>query len=201
MSKLTKEEVGLSLVEALENAKESIVEEDFDTAITELVNAIEQAKDYKRYFAKEYLIAYRQLCLAFRKKGDIQKAAAKIRKAEDFCRMMIMTTDESTDMENELAVCYVNEGILFEASGDHENSAVCYENAFSIFKRNNDIGKMLKLILTMILNYHQKGDLKQVQRLFCEADEILNDNQVLEEYKIILENVKTQLKEEDGCDY
>ena len=200
MSKISRGEAGLFLLEAIDSAKEFIVEGEYGLAIKKLSNAIEQAGEYRNFFAKEYLIAYRELSLVYRKKGDSYNAVAEIRKAEDFCRKIIFTTDESAEWEGELAICYVNEGIIFEAMGDYQNSINCYETALSIFKKNNDTEKVLKLILTMILSFRETDNYDKMQQLFDEADRIISSNQGLEGFIPVFEDIKNKIKEEDGYD-
>lgn len=176
--------IGLYLLEQIEQAREFIAEQEFDTAIYCLREALGTLKGVEETYSEEVVKMCKLLGLCYRKKNMLEEGIKALRKAEELCRKKYLKKNDIF-WRRELAICYVNEAIIYDSQEKFNKAIGLYENAIELFKELEDNESRVKAMLSLGVAYSKVNDNETVKALYEEALNIINSDFTLEDYRVL----------------
>lgn len=175
---------GLYLLEQIEQARESIAEQEFDTAIYCLREALGTLKGMEETYSEEAVKICKLLGLCYRKKNIPEEGIKALRKAEELCKKIYLKKNDIF-WRRELAICYVNEAIMYDSQEQFNKAIGLYENAIELFKELEDAESRVKAMFSLCVAYSKVNDNETVKVLYEEALNIINSDFTLEGYRVL----------------
>lgn len=184
--------MGLYLLEQIEQARESIAEQEFETAMDCLREALGTLKGMEETYSEEVVKICKLLGLCYRKKNMPEDGIKVLRKAEELCRKICLKKNDIF-WRRELAICYVNEAIMYDSQEQFKNAIGLYENAIELFKELEDNESRVKAMFSLGVAYNKVNDNETVRALYEEALNIINSDFTLDGYKLLFYKMQEEL--------
>ena len=184
--------IGLYLIEQIEQSRECITDENFDLAISYLQKGLESIKGLEVTYSEEMVKIYKLLGLCYRKKNMPMEGLQILKKAELLCRKMYFR-DKNVYWRRELAVCYMNEAIIYDSQEETENAINLYKNAIYVFKEIEDSESCVKAMVSLGLAYGKVDNIEAFTALCRDALDIIDGNFTLECYRKIFCDMQEEI--------
>ncbi len=176
--------IGLYLLEQIDQARESITEQDFDVAIYCLQEALVTIKGMEEIYSEEVVKICKLLGLCYRKKNLHEEGIKTLRIAEELCRKSYLKKRD-VFWRRELAICYVNEAIVYDSQDQFDKAIGLYESAIELFKELEDSESRVRVMLSLGVAYSKINDDETVQALYRDALDVIDNDFTLEGYRTI----------------
>lgn len=176
--------IGLYLLEQIDQARESITEQDFDVAIYCLQEALVTIKGMEEIYSEEVVKICKLLGLCYRKKNLHEEGIKTLRIAEELCRKSYLKKRD-VFWRRELAICYVNEAIVYDSQDQFDKAIGLYESAIELFKELEDSESRVRVMLSLGVAYSKINDDETVQALYKDALDVIDSDFTLEGYRTI----------------
>ena len=193
--------IGLYLLEKIEESREAITEREYDVAIRFLNQALTTINDKREIYSEEGIKICKLLALCYRKKNLLTEGIESLRMAEELCRKLYLK-GKGEKWRMELAVCYVNEAIVYDSQNQINKAITLYESAIELFKDLKDDESTIKVMLSLCKAYSKIEHDDKVKRLYEEALNIIENDFLLENYRMLFYKMKEDIldkKEKDKC--
>lgn len=176
--------IGLYLLEQIEEARESITEQEFDTAVFFLKEALATIKGMEDTYCEEVVKICRLLGLCYRKMDMLEEGIKALSMVEQLCRKLYLKRND-VFWRRELAICYMNEAIIYDSQEQWNKAITLYESAIELFKELEDDESRVKAMLSLGVAYSKTNDDESVKRLYEGALNIIESDFSLENYRIL----------------
>lgn len=188
--------IGLYLLEQIDIARELIAEKEFDSAIDYLKDAFCSIKGEEDIYSEEFVRICKLLGLCYRKKNMSIEGIKILKTAEVLCKRIYLKTNDIY-WRKELAVCYVNEAIIYDAQGDFNKAIIIYENAIEIFHKLGDDESRLKAMLSLGVVYSKVNKSENTKLIYQEALDIIDSDYTLEGYRMLFSKMYEDIINEE----
>lgn len=180
--------VELDLLEEMDEARGFIAENKYRLAIETLKKSLYMI-DGDDYYLDKVINIYKLLGLCYRKLKMYDDGIHILNVAEELSKKELFKKKDEF-WKRELAVCYVNKAIIYDAKECLREAVAYYENAIIIFEELNDDESKVKVMLSLKLLYN-KMDRPEDAELICkEALSLIESNCLLGYYKSYFNNIK-----------
>lgn len=184
--------IGLYLLEEIEKAKEAITEKEFDSAIHFLKEALATVNGMEETYSEETVKMCKLLGLCYRKMNMLEDGIKALSTAENLCRRLYLKRNDRF-WSRELAVCYMNEAILYDSQKQMNESITLYENAIELFEKLGDRESRIKAMLSLGIAYCKMNDCENAEKLYEEAMDMIESDFSLENYRLLFYKMKKEL--------
>ena len=181
-------ERGLYILDQIDLAKSYISEESFDKAIRCLQEVLLITNEKERVYAQEYIRINKLLGLCYRKKNMTEKALSVLKRAEVYCKKQFFLTSDLS-WKREMAICYVNEAIVYDSQKQYGEAIQIYQTAIEVFREIGDFENAIKAMLSLGFAYKNNSQSDKCKEIFSQAMEIIDHQSALESYIYLYETM------------
>lgn len=178
------EKDGLALLEQIEEAKEFIVEQEFENAIDVLDKALDIIGEMEEMYAEETVKICKLQGLCYRKNNMFEEGIEVLNKAENLCRKLYLKRNDIA-WRRELAICYMNKAIIYDSQERVREAIELYKSAIELFSDLNDNESRVKAMLSLGVAYGKINNYQEVKALYKQALNIIGSDYLLENYRVL----------------
>lgn len=176
--------IGLYLLEQIDLARELMSELEFQSAICCLKKALENVNDMEGAYAEEIVRICKLLGLCYRKENLFEDAIKVLKMGAELCQKQFLKGNDKF-WRRELAVCYVNSAIVYDAQTKLDMAVDLYETAIALFDELGDYESRVKVMLSLGNAYRRMSRKELANGLYEEAMDIIDSDYALERYRIL----------------
>ncbi len=135
-------------------------------------------------YSEEVVKICKLLGLCYRKKNLHVEGIKTLRIAEELCRKSYLKKRD-VFWRRELAICYVNEAIVYDLQDQFDKAIGLYESAIELFKELEDSESRVRVMLSLGVAYSKVNDDETVHALYKDALDVIDSDFTLEGYRTI----------------
>lgn len=156
-------------------------EQEYDLALEKYIELYQLIKkstqDYQQYGCE----VLKQLCFCYRKKKNIRAAIDTINDAIKLARKNSLKYGSNDAARSNLAICYMNKGVIYDEQGLYDAAIENYNMAVSIFRElatNNEaqINLYINALFSLGASYFNNTEYDISNRIFNELLECMGDS-------------------------
>lgn len=174
-------DINIEIEDKLYEANVYRKEQEYDLAVEKYIELYQIVKKSTQWYQQYGCEVLKQLCFCYRKKRNTNAAVDSINEAIRLAGKNSLKYESNEAARSNLAICYMNKGVIYDEIGDFDVAIENYNMGVSILRELVAYnGTQMNLLINALLNlgtaYFNNKEYDISKRTFHELLDCLGDN-------------------------